>query len=628
MANLQVTQVGLNAATSAEGLGLQLKLTRCRFGSGVNYTPAPDGSETDLHGTTVFTTAIASYKKDIATGVLELLVRLYPTDGTFTFGEFALDAEVSPGNFVTYATAALPALITKYNTPTSDVPSTFTFTFTLRLSPGDTTLIVVPGDVNAGGVDYSAQYSELNMRIGDFEGLASLTELQQTTPPQTKGVRASHLLSRSAGNRLSLRSDGIYLGDEAPPELSIVYVDAINGVDPVPATEYASDTAWLENPLKWQSLRGGPTTPMKTLAVALKCGPKGFLKTVMLKIWQVHRLTEPVHAYQSYEVNCYGDAPTNCVLDTSTGVISVIEPGLDPNCSIPLLAKDDSTYGGTPAVLTVGTSPRSVTITPDAGQTDVVLLYRNATGSLTRVHATKTNFDGSAASVWRYHQDTTPTAAEAYNTWAIANAQPVVSVISSPEAGWGTYIGQGPAVQQGSAFVSNHIAARANSLSWLSRSIGFVASEMHPTLDDSLSPGENRFQSVFFPEAQNYSALTYNMSYYGREAVYGDWDMPGLLTMPTAGRLRDSQLFYASGSYPSALGTVNMRGRAQTNAKKTLVFFESSISFTYTYSGSSQAGYVRDSGLTGYNIKDWLGLVVKSTNPVISMTTSIDPTLL
>jgi hypothetical protein len=58
------------------------------------------------------------------------------------------------------------------------------------------------------------------------------------------------------------------------------------------------------------------------------------------------------------------------------------------------------------------------------------------------------------------------------------------------------------------------------------------------------------------------------------------------------------------------------------------VFFESSISFTYTYSGSSQTGYVRDSGLTGYNIKDWLGLVVKSTNPVISMTTSIDPTLL
>lgn len=624
--NLQITNIGLAEAQTAEGLGLQVKITRCRFGTAVNYTPAVDGSETDLHGTVVHTAAIASYTKDIASGVLKILVRLYPTDGDFTFGEFALDMEPTPGNFVTFATASLKTALTKYGTPNANVPSSFSFTFVLRLQQGDTTIIVEPGDVNAGGVDYSAQYSELNLRIGSFTGLATMAELISPTPPPTKGVAANHLVSRNAGNRLSLRNDGIYLGDEAPPEVSLIYVDNILGLDPVPAPEYAGDTRWFENTNKWQSLRGGPLNPFKTIGLALKAGPRGITKSVLLKIWQVHRLSERVQTYQSYELGAYGDSPSGCSLDTATGVVTVSFVGLNEDCSVPLLAKDDSPVPGT-ATLTVDTAPnRMITMTPGVGQTEMVLLYRNATGTLTRAFVTKKKFDGTADTVWRWHETVTPTATNEYNTWALANSQPTIDNLSSPLAGWGTYIGQGPAVTGGVAgFSSNHISFRSAGR-MLTRSIGFIASEMHPTLDDSTTFNGNYFSAPLFPEVNGYFVVCYNVSYYGREAAYGDWDMPGLLTMPTAGRVTDCNLTWASASQQYALSLNYIRGRAQTGAKTAKVFDSSNTSFTFTFSGSSDTGYVASSGNpSGYNIKDWLGTVVKSTNPVISMQTNINP---
>ncbi len=626
MPNLQVTQVGLNAATSAEGLGLQLKLSRCRFGSAANYIPAPDGSETDLHGTTVFTAAIASYKKDIATGVLEILVRLYPTDGTFTFGEFALDAEVSPGVFVTYATAALPQLLTKYNTPTANVPSTFTFTFTLRLQQGDTTLSVIPGDVNAGGIDYASLYAELNLRIGTFNGLATFDELSSVTPPPTKGVPAHLLLSRDPGNRINLREDGLYLGDEAPSDLSIIYVDAIVGIDPTPGPDYVTDPKWFENVNKWSSIRGGPTTPFKTIDLALTVGPKGIQKTVLLKSWQVHRLTTNPLCYQSYTLGDYGSEPTGCSLNTTTGEITIATLGIDPDCDPLLIAKDEASSSA--SLVVTSTSPRSIVMTPDSGQTDMVLLYRNATGSLTRVHVTKLEYDGSVGTNWRYHQDTTVSAMDDYNNWALANSQPTINVLLSPEAVRGTYIGQGPAYLDDDYYTSRKILFRQQGV-LLSRCIGFIASEMNPIADDSTTFIEDRFSSVLFTETQNYGFLLYNFAYYGRENPYGDWDMPGLLTMPTAGRVTSSQLIYADSTFQCTASLNNPHGRAQLSAspKKACLFFNSNVSFTLNFVGNQTApGYVRDTGAaSGYNIKDWLGPVLKHSNPVISMTTNINP---
>lgn len=630
MANLQVTQVGLNAATSAEGLGLQLKLSRCRFGSAVNYVPAPDGSETDLHGTTVFTAAIASYKKDIATGVLEILVRLYPTDGTFAFGEFALDAEVSPGVFVTYATAALPQLLTKYNTPTANVPSTFTFTFTLRLQQGDTTLSVIPGDVNAGGIDYASLYAELNLRIGTFNGLATLDELSSASPPPTKGVPAHLLVSKAGGNRINLRDDGLYLGDSAPEDLSIIHVDAIQGIDPTPGVDYLNDPMWIEDTRKWASIRGSSTTPFKTIDLALTVGPKGIQKTIRLKSWQVHRLTTGPRCYQSYTLDDYGTEPTGCSLNTTTGKISIATLGIDPDCDPSLIAKDEAGSGA--SLVVTSTSPRSIAMTPASGQTDMVLLYRNATGSLTRVHVTKLNYDGSVGTKWRYHQDTTVSAMHDYNTWASANGQPKIDILKSPEAFRGTYIGQGPAYLHDEGYYTSRKIYFRRQGTFLSRSIGFIASEMNPAEDDSTTFDTGRFSSVLFPETQSYALLLYNFAYYGRENPYGDWDMPGLLTMPTAGRVTSSQLIYANSSFSCHATLYSPHGRAQLSESpnKAYLFFNSNIGFTLDFTGGQTApGYVRATGAApGYNIKDWIGPVVKHSNPVISMQTNINPDFL
>lgn len=492
--------------------------------------------------------------------------------------------------------------------------------------------VAVIGDVryNTTISDYEGYDGTTWVRLssGAFTGLATEAEVGAGSPPTDKAVPANLLISKTNGNRIALRSDGLYLGDEAPPEVSVIWVDAIDGVDPEPKVEYAADPRWFENPAKWQAIRGAKPTPFKTIGLAIQAGPPGINKTINLKSWQVHRLTQSVSTTQSFNLNCYGDAPSGCSLDTSTGKVTVATSGLNAACTIPQLAKLDASSVGS---LVVNPTPRTVEATPSGGETDMILLYRNTTGTITRVHITKKDYAGTTVGVWRYHQDTSVDGAQAYNTWALANSQPIVDSLAPGVAGWGTYLGQGRAVYVGpgpaypNGFVANRISFTGPGM-FLTRSIGFIAAEMHESMDDSIGFNEDHFSSLMFPESPGYLVVCYNASMYGREAPYADWDMPGLLTMPTTGRTTSSYFARTSAAQQFGMALYYVRGRAQTGAKRHKFFDFTNPAFSLTFGPSSTTGYVAESGNpTGYNVKDWCGAVVKATNPVISMSTNINP---
>lgn len=243
MENLQVTSQGLDAALSAGEMGLKLKLTRFRLGAGTGYTPASDGSDTDLQGPVVHTDAISGYVLE-ANGQLKLVLRLSAAAGTFTFGELAIDAEVTPGVFLMFASAVLPAPLTKESSLSSSAPSTFTFNCYIKLEQGNSIIQVVPGDVNAGGADYSAQIynlqqqinnigtpsnfqpqidalnlqvSDLTINLANKPDLATYAELSSASPPVDKAVAANHLRNKAADNLIQLTPGGLYL-----PQASII----------------------------------------------------------------------------------------------------------------------------------------------------------------------------------------------------------------------------------------------------------------------------------------------------------------------------------------------------------------------------------------------------------------------
>lgn len=74
-------------------------------------------------------------------------------------------------------------------------------------------------------------------------------------------------LSPTAGNLLEKRSDGLYYGTTAPPELQNIYIDAVSGVDGAAGTRAA---------------------PVKTLQYALSLGASGINRNIYLYEQQTH----------------------------------------------------------------------------------------------------------------------------------------------------------------------------------------------------------------------------------------------------------------------------------------------------------------------------------------------------
>lgn len=64
-------------------------------------------------------------------------------------------------------------------------------------------------------------------------------KIKVSDPAFKQNVNLSISLSSSKGNLLEKRSDGLYYGIEAPPDLSNLYVDAVGGLDTNPGTKLA-----------------------------------------------------------------------------------------------------------------------------------------------------------------------------------------------------------------------------------------------------------------------------------------------------------------------------------------------------------------------------------------------------
>jgi len=80
-------------------------------------------------------------------------------------------------------------------------------------------------------------------------------------------------LSTTAGNLLEKRSDGLYYGTIAPPELQDIYIDAVNGSDSNPGTR---------------------ASPVQTLQYALSLGAQGIDRNIWLYEQQTHYV-DPAH---------------------------------------------------------------------------------------------------------------------------------------------------------------------------------------------------------------------------------------------------------------------------------------------------------------------------------------------
>jgi hypothetical protein len=123
----RVTDAGLAAATSQANLGLRLTLTQFKLGSGFNYTP--NGTETALQGSILYTDNITGFK-DMPDGSLVFVLSVLPAAGPFNFGEIGIYTDAG----LLFAVAAFPVLQAKYASLGSSVSSTFTFNCHMNLA--------------------------------------------------------------------------------------------------------------------------------------------------------------------------------------------------------------------------------------------------------------------------------------------------------------------------------------------------------------------------------------------------------------------------------------------------------------------------------------------------------------
>lgn len=104
-------------------------------------------------------------------------------------------------------------------------------------------------------------------------------------------------VSKISGNLLQKRVDGLYYGINPPPNLTFLYVDAVNGVDLTPTSENQA---------------GSRSKPFKTVAFATSCMQEGTNRFLYLMENQEHALEATAMASitaGTVVINTYG--PTN-----------------------------------------------------------------------------------------------------------------------------------------------------------------------------------------------------------------------------------------------------------------------------------------------------------------------------
>lgn len=121
-----VTQIGLNGAVSAAEMGIHLVLKTFKIGSAFGYTPTL--ADTALHGSTLYTDQITSYRIS-SDGTLVVTCTLSVDSGPFTFGEIGIYTE--DGDL--FCLAALQQPLQKYSSLGTNIASTYSFDAYIRL---------------------------------------------------------------------------------------------------------------------------------------------------------------------------------------------------------------------------------------------------------------------------------------------------------------------------------------------------------------------------------------------------------------------------------------------------------------------------------------------------------------
>lgn len=135
----KVTQVGLDASTSAAASGIRLVLATFKVGSAYGYTP--NKSDTALHGSVLYTASITSFSTS-SDGSLIVNCTMSVEAGPFDFGEVGIYTDAG----VLFALMALPQIEHKYTSLGTNVASTFTFSCYLRLGQAGGVI-----QINTGG---------------------------------------------------------------------------------------------------------------------------------------------------------------------------------------------------------------------------------------------------------------------------------------------------------------------------------------------------------------------------------------------------------------------------------------------------------------------------------------------
>lgn len=99
-------------------------------------------------------------------------------------------------------------------------------------------------------------------------------------------------ISAQSGNLLQFRKDGFYYGNQAPPELRIQYIDAINGID--------------EN-FTGSQFRGSREFPLKTIEFAVRRLPYGTEGGLYLHESQDHFVNLRFNVPNNLNINPYGE---------------------------------------------------------------------------------------------------------------------------------------------------------------------------------------------------------------------------------------------------------------------------------------------------------------------------------
>jgi hypothetical protein len=139
-----ITNVGLDAASTALPEGPYIHIIEFQIGSAYGYTP--DRSQTAIQGNLLYQAAPTSYES-IGNNTLNIICEIPPEAGPWEFGEVAIFAADSNNNPYLFAIAVFAAPQTKFSSLGTNVVSSYQLNCLLKLQQSTAIFEINPVDV-------------------------------------------------------------------------------------------------------------------------------------------------------------------------------------------------------------------------------------------------------------------------------------------------------------------------------------------------------------------------------------------------------------------------------------------------------------------------------------------------